>query len=125
MKSPTDVGTGKATEEKAPLSQIIQAVNERFGTQFTGEDILFFPQIKEKACKNQRVIQTAMANSLDKFELGIIHLLEELMLGRMADNDRIATRYMPDQQIQGVVRPILTKNIFETILANEDAATFE
>ena len=125
VKSPTDVGTGKAKEEKAPLSQIIQAVNERFGTQFTEEDVLFFQQIKEKACKNQRVIQTAQANPLDKFELGIMRLLEELMLERMADNDRIATRYMSDPQFQGVVRPILTKNIFETILAKEDTATID
>ena len=49
VKSPTEVGTGKAKEEKAPLSEIINVLNERFGTQFTEEDRLFFQQIKEKA----------------------------------------------------------------------------
>jgi type I restriction enzyme, R subunit len=38
VKSPTDVGTGKPKDEKAPLSEIIQVLNERFGTQFTEED---------------------------------------------------------------------------------------
>jgi hypothetical protein len=33
-------------------------LNERFGTQFTEEDRLFFQQIKEKACKSEQVIQT-------------------------------------------------------------------
>ncbi|KXS32137.1 MAG: restriction endonuclease subunit R [Candidatus Gallionella acididurans] len=46
--SPTDVGTGKAKEEKAPLSEIIQVLNERFGTAFTEEDRLFFEQIKAR-----------------------------------------------------------------------------
>ena len=48
-----------------------QVLNERFGTEFTEEDRLFFQQIKEKACKNEQVIRTALANPLDKFELGI------------------------------------------------------
>ena len=39
-----------------------------------------------------------------------------------ADPDEI---HMSDQQFQGVVRPILTKNIFETILANNDEAIID
>ena len=35
-------GTGKAKEEKAPLSEIIKVLNDRFGTNFTEEDRLFF-----------------------------------------------------------------------------------
>ena len=58
VKSPTDVGTGKAKEEKAPLSEIIEVLNERFATSFTEEDRLFFEQIREKASKNPHVIQT-------------------------------------------------------------------
>ena len=44
VKSPTDVGTGKAKDEKVPLSEIIKVLNERFGTNFTDED-RFFEQI--------------------------------------------------------------------------------
>ena len=36
--SSTDVGTGKAKDEKAPLSEIISVLNERFGTEFDEED---------------------------------------------------------------------------------------
>jgi type I restriction enzyme, R subunit len=96
VKSPTEVGTGKAQDEKLPLSEIIQVLNERFGTQFTEEDRLFFQQIKEKACKDQQVVKTALANPLDKFELGIRKLIEEFMIERMGENDKIVTRYMAD-----------------------------
>jgi type I restriction enzyme R subunit len=34
-------------------------LNQRFGTQFTEEDRLFFQQIKDKAVKNEQVIKTA------------------------------------------------------------------
>ena len=117
--SPTDVGTGKAKEEKAPLSEIIQVLNERFGTAFTEEDRLFFEQIKARAAANQQVIQTAMANPLDKFQLGVRKLIEDLMIQRMADNDKIVTRYMDDGEFQKAAFPILAREIFEAIHAVE------
>ncbi|MCG3119603.1 MAG: hypothetical protein ALAOOOJD_02041 [bacterium] len=87
-------------------------LNERFGTQFMEEAQLFFQQIKEKACKNKQVIQTALANPLDKFELGIRKLIEDFMIERMTENDEIVTRYMSDQEFQGSARTILAKAIF-------------
>jgi type I restriction enzyme R subunit len=110
--SPTDVGTGKAKEEKAPLSEIIQVLNERFGTTFTDEDRLFFDQIKARATSNSQVIQTAMANPLDKFQLGVRKLIEDLMIQRMAENDKIVTRYMDDGEFQRTAFPILGQGDF-------------
>ena len=115
IKSPTDVGTGKAKDEQAPLSEIIDVLNERFGTQFTEEDRLFFQQIKERACRTDQIVQTALANPLDKFELGIRKLVETLMIERMGENDAIVTRYMADQEFQGSTFPILAREIFEAI----------
>ena len=114
---PTDVGTGKANEEKAPLSEIIQVLNERFGTSFTDEDRLFFEQIKARATSSNQVIQTAMANPLDKFQLGVRKLIEDLMIQRMAENDKIVTRYMDDGDFQRTAFPILAREIFDAIRA--------
>ena len=115
VKSPTDVGTGKAKEEKAPLSEIVKVLNDRFGTSFTEEDRIFFEQIREKASANQQVIATAKANPLDKFLLGIKPLIESLMIQRLSENDRIVTRYMDDQAFQNTAFPILAEAIFDTI----------
>ena len=117
VKSPTEIGTGKTKDDKAPLSEIIEVLNERFGTHFTEEDRLFFQQIKEKACNSEQVVQTALANPLDKFELGIRKLIEELMIERMTENDRIVTRYMADKEFQGSAFPILAREIFEAVRA--------
>ena len=105
---------------KVPLSEIIEVLNERFGTSFTEEDRLFFEQIKAKAVNDEQVIQTARANPLDKFQLGIRKLIEEFMVQRMADNDKIVTRYMDDQEFQNSAFPILAKDIFESIRAKDE-----
>jgi type I restriction enzyme R subunit len=115
VKSPSEVGTGKAQDEKAPLSEIIEVLNERFGTQFAEEDRLFFQQIKERACKSEQIVATALANPLDKFELGIRKLIADLMIERMGENDKIVTRYMADQEFQGSAFPILAREIFEAV----------
>lgn len=117
VKSPTDVGTGKAKDEKIPLSEIIQVLNDRFGTDFTEEDRLFFEQIKAKAEVQEQIVQTAMANPLDKFQLGIRKMVEALMVQRMAENDKLVTRYMEDPEFQEAAFPILAKAIFESIRA--------
>lgn len=113
--SPTDVGTGKSREEKAPLSEIINVLNERFGTEFAEEDRLFFEQIKARAVGNAQVVQTALANTLDKFQLGIRKMVEDLMIQRMGENDKIVTRYMDDGEFQKAAYPILAREIFDAI----------
>ena len=90
-------------------------LNERFGTQFIEEDRLFFQQIKEKACNSEQIVRTALANPLDKFKLGTRKFIEDLMIERMADNDRIVTRYMEDNEFQSSAFPILAREIFDTV----------
>jgi type I restriction enzyme R subunit len=116
VKSPTATGTGISQDEEKPLSEIIKVLNERFGTDFTDEDRLFFEQIKEKAVKDNRIIQAAEANPLDHFELGIRAIIEDLMLQRMSENDAIVSRYMDDKDFQKAVFPILAKKIYQDIL---------
>jgi type I restriction enzyme R subunit len=120
VKSPTDVGTGRAREEKAPLSEIITILNERFGTNFTDEDRYFFEQIREKATSNDQVIMLRRANPFDKFQLGLRQLIEDLMVQRMADNDKIVTRYMDDKEFGSAAFAVLSKAIYESIPAGDE-----
>ncbi|MCC6236151.1 MAG: type I restriction endonuclease subunit R [Dehalococcoidia bacterium] len=119
VASPTDVGTGRPEELRAPLSEIIELLNDRFGTHFSDEDRLFFEQVKERAVRNEQVRQTALANPLDKFSLGIRKLVETLMIERMGENDALVTRYMSDPDFQETAFPILAREIFEAVGATE------
>lgn len=116
VAGPSEVGTSKAKDEQAPLSQIIQALNDRFSTHFNEEDRLFFEQIKEKALHNRQVIQTAEANpQFDKFKLGIRKLIEHLVVERNVENDVMATRYVTDNEFQETAFSVLARELFNAI----------
>jgi type I restriction enzyme R subunit len=115
VKSPTDTGTGKAKEDEKPLSEIIETLNERFGTDFSEADRLFFEQIKETALRDQDVLKTAIANPLDRFELGIEQIIKDLMMKRLKENDKIVSRYMDDEKFQRVILRVMAKEIYGTI----------
>ena|SRR5215469_9541787 len=66
---------------------------------------------------NEQVIKTALANPLDKFELGIRKLVEDFMIERMGENDKIVTRYMADRDFQASAFPILAQEIFTAVRA--------
>ena len=115
--SPTAVGTGNPEEERAPLSEIIKRLNERFGTEFTDEDRLFFEQVKERALRDDDVRQIAVANPFDKFSLGIRERLGQLMVERMGENDALVTRYLSDLDFQEIAFKVLAREIFQAVEA--------
>lgn len=117
VKSPTEVGTRKAKEDEAPLSEIIQVLNDRFGTDFTEADRYFLEQIREKAANTDRVIKLRQANPLDKFRLGLRDLVADLMVQRMTENDAIVTKYMDNKEFGEATFEALSKAIYESIPA--------
>ena len=100
LDGPTEVGSGQAREEAVALSQLIQVLNERFGTDFTGADQLFFDQIVESAMADEALRQAAAVNPGDKFELVFRNLLDNLFIERMDQNEDIFARYMNDPDFQ-------------------------
>jgi type I restriction enzyme R subunit len=103
LDGPTEVGSGLAREEAVPLSQLIDVVNERFGTDFNQADQLFFDQIVEAAVADDGLRQAAAVNPEDKFELVFKNLLERLFVERMDQNEEIFVRYMNDMPFQEIV----------------------
>jgi type I restriction enzyme R subunit len=103
LDGPTEVGSGLARPQSLALSQLIDVVNERFGTDFNQADQLFFDQIVEAAMADDGLRQAAAVNPGDKFELVFKHLLERLFMERMDQNEEIFVRYMNDVPFQKVV----------------------
>jgi type I restriction enzyme R subunit len=73
--------------------------------------------IKEKASKDQQVIETALANPKDKFKIGIRKLIEGLMIQRLGENDKNVTRYVEDQDFQNAAFDGLADEIFDSVVA--------
>ena len=103
LDGPTEVGSGAAHGQAAPLSRLIDVVNERFGTDFNDADQLFFDQIVEAAVADDALRETAAVNPEDKFELVFDTLIERLFTERMDQNEGIFIRYMNDEPFHRTV----------------------
>jgi len=118
LDGPTEVGSGSTHEEEVPLSQLIDIVNERFGTEFNQADQLFFDQIVEAAVNDDGLRRAAAVNPEDKFELVFKNLLERLFVERMDQNEEIFVRYMNDASFQRVVSAWMTSEAYRRLRAD-------
>jgi hypothetical protein len=115
LDGPTEVGSGMARPESMALSQLIDVVNERFGTDFNQADQLFFDQIVEAAMADEGLRQAAAVNPGDKFELVFKHLLESLFMERMDQNEEIFVRFMNDTAFQRVVTNWMASETYQRL----------
>ncbi|WP_420627025.1 type I restriction endonuclease subunit R [Candidatus Poriferisodalis sp.] len=122
VTSPTAVGTGKTEEDKEPLSQIIDRLNQQFGTNFDDSDRLFLEQIQNDALQAEQIRATANANDLDKFVLAERQRLRGLMLKRLAGNDEIVNRCLNDKDFGEVVEVGLLHEIFDAVHAKTSSS---
>jgi type I restriction enzyme R subunit len=122
VDGPTAVGTGVDRGTEIELSQIIEILNERFGTDFKPADQLFFDSIREDAVANSDLRQAAMVNTMENFSYKFRETLGDLFLNRMEQNEGIAARFMDDDAFKEVVGRILLKQVYEQIRETAEAA---
>lgn len=122
LKGPGDVGTGRPDEE-VQLSTLVAALNERFGTEFTIADQLFFDQVRETAVVNEQLRQAASVNSMENFEPIFNKQLENLLIERMEGNEEIFSRMMNDDAFRNVAAGYLMKAVYRHISAGSEIET--
>ncbi len=115
VKGPTAVGTGKSHEEQIELSELIDILNERFGTEFKPADQLFLDQIREEAAADDSLRQAAAANTIDNFKFVFGRALEDFFINRMEQNEEIFARFMNDQEFQTMVEAKLRRQVYDQI----------
>ena len=117
VSGPVEAGTGIKHGEKIELSQLIDIINDRFGTEFKPADQLFFDSIKEDAVANPALKQAAKANTLENFGYVFLKALEGLFIDRMDQNEEITAKFMNEKDFQNIVGKHLTKQVYEQIRA--------
>ena len=115
LDGPREVGSGASHDEEVPLSRLIDVVNERFGTDFTDADQLFFDQIIEAAIADGSLQEAAAVNPEGKFALLFSGLLETLFIERMEQNEDIFARFMNERDFQGLVSDWISKQVYERL----------
>lgn len=115
VNGPTAVGTSKGESPQVELSQLIDIINERFGTDFKFADQLFFDQTREEAIANENLRQVAHANLYEGFHLVFRKVLEDLFIDRMEQNEGIFAKFMNDPEFKAVVEDGLGRQVYDQI----------
>jgi len=115
VSGPTAVGTSNSNETEVELSKLIDIINDRFGTEFTPADELFFNQIREEAVADEILRQAATANTIENFRFVFEKALEGLFIDRMEQNEDLFARYMNDPQFQKLVAEHLLQQVYSQI----------
>ena len=114
LKGPSDVGTGQEDQE-IRLSELIDLLNERFGTDFTQADQLFFDQIQEEAVENEELQKAAATNSKDDFRYVFEKAFEGLVIDRMEGNEEIFGKIMADGEFRTLAVEHLLSKVYKTL----------
>ena len=125
LDGPSEVGSGALQEEPVPLSQLIDVVNEHFGTDFNQADQLFFDQIVEAAMTDDGLRRAAAVNPGDKFELLFKNVLEKVFVDRMDQNEDIFVRFMNDLPFQKIVTSWMADEAYRRLRSGEPNARAE
>lgn len=97
------------------LSSLIDTLNDRFGTDFTIADQIFFDQIKEVASADDELLQAAKVNSKENFRFVADPKIQDMFIERMDRNESIFTRIMNDPSFREAVFGWLSAQIYEQV----------
>lgn len=123
LDGPNEVGSGTRHDEAVPLSRLIDVINERFGTDFTDADQLFFDQIIEAALEDAALREAAGVNPEEKFSLLFSGLLQTLFIERMEQNEDIFARYMNERDFKNLVSEWLSRKVYARLRNEPKQAT--
>ena len=115
LKGPTDLGTGRQPDTEVVLSTLVAQLNERFGTNFTEADQLFFDQVRATAERDEKVVEAAKANSEANFSAYFDRVLDDLFIQRMDGNQEIFNRVMSDKRFRAVAQDHLTQEVYRRV----------
>lgn len=115
LDGPKEVGSGRVREASLQLSQLIDVLNERFGTDFNPADQLFFDQIIEAAMGDATLQSAAAANSSTNFEIVFRSAIEKLFAERMDQNEDIFVRFMNDQTFGKIVTAWMADQVYRSL----------
>ena len=111
----TEVGTGSVKDDQIQLSTLVNKLNERFGTEFTLADQLFFDQVIETAMEDDKIREAAQVNSLENFMYFFEKMLEGLFIDRMEGNEDIFTKLMNDDKMMKIAAKQVGKDVYNRI----------
>ncbi len=116
----TEAGIKRAKEDKAALSEIIEVLNDRFGTEFEEADRLFFAQIEAELISDASLQIQAKVNKLDTFKYPFEAMFIDKLIERMDQNQEIFEKILENQSFGGLVKELMMKKVYARLNEESD-----
>jgi len=111
----SEAGIKRSKEEKEVLSKIIEVLNERFGTEFTDADRLFFDQIETELIQDETLQTQARVNKIDTFKYAFEELFITKLIDRMDQNHEIFEKILEDKAFGSLVKQMMMKSVYNKL----------
>jgi len=117
IKAPLEAGLPKGVDEYTQLSEIIQVLNERFGTDFTEAERFNVEQIQHEMANDAILIKQALNNSFEVFKQGSSkEIFEKKVIERMSKNPEFFDKILTDEKFANELFGFLVKPVYQQIV---------
>ncbi len=120
IRSGSEAGIKRSKEEKIALSEIIDVLNERFGTEFEDADRLFFEQIEAELMEDETLKKQAKVNKMDTFKYAFDDLFVDKLIDRMDQNQEIFEKIIGDTAFGKIVKEMMMKKVYDRMNDQEE-----
>jgi len=118
--SNTDVTSGKDKTEL--LSELIKALNERFGINLTDADRIWFEQQQIHHSQNEELREVALANDYDNFAMFFEPKIEGDLIERHEANEDLFKAFFNQPDFKRMMTEALSKSLYD-FFNKEDNST--
>ncbi len=109
-------GKGKEHDpDPEALSTIIEALNEKFGTNLNDRDQLLFDQFEQTWISDPEVAAQARNNEFGNFRLVFDRMFLDTVIGRMDDNEAIFKRVLDEPDFQQALMDLYALRVYKRL----------
>ena len=117
LKPPAEAGIPQGQDEYIQLSEIIQVLNNRFGTDFKESDRFNAEQIIHEMALDEILIKQALNNSFDVFKQGSSkEVFISKAIERLNKNPEFFTKILTDGQFANGLFSLIVKPVYQQIV---------
>lgn len=113
LSGTTEAGLKRAKDEEALLSEIINVLNDRFGTEFEPADQLLLDAVEYDLMNNEIIQKQAKVNKIDAFKYSFDDKFNDAFIGRMEQNKEFFEKVFDDEVFGGLVRELMMKRVYK------------
>lgn len=109
-----EAGQKKKDEEKTLLSELIEKLNERFGTEFGDMDKILEQFIADME-KDENLRMQAINNSKEHFKFPFNNIFDSVAVDRMTQNKEFCSRILDEEKFGSTIKDLLVDFVYNRL----------